>query len=270
MPPTSDTLRDSLVDSLHRYFRVELEGDASHIPDWRDRPVMFVMNHTALLGLEVYLLYSVLRKLRPDAPRPRTTVWPPFLEVPLLGAWYRAGGCIAASVDGAANALRAGESVLFLPEGPDATDIRDEVGPFHAGFLRVIQTLAGEIEVPVVPLGWCGVDEANPWWVTTNPTAVRLLMKPVMPRFDFALIPRPPLLRPSKVVFSVGAPIALTAADLETEQALRAQAARIRTVVVDLVGRASRVRAQRIADSRTERLVHGLLRMNEPRWPRRS
>src|SRR5262245_58750919 len=124
------------------------------------------MNHTAILGLEVYLLGAALDRLRPDAPLPQTTVWQRFLEMPVIGSFYRAAGCIAMTVDGATDVLRAGGSVLVLPEGPDATDIRDALGPFHSGFLRVVRALQGELDVPVVPLGWAGVDEANPWWLT--------------------------------------------------------------------------------------------------------
>ena len=104
-----------LLPALARYFRLELRGKAAEIPDWKREPCLFVMNHTALLGLEVWLLFAALRQLRPDAPRPRATVWPPFLGVPLLGPFYRAAGCMPMTVAGAADALREGESVLVLP-----------------------------------------------------------------------------------------------------------------------------------------------------------
>lgn len=258
-----------LLSALARYFRVELTGDIDRIPDWSRRPCMFVMNHTALIGLEVYLLYAALQRVHPHAPRIRTTVWPPFLRVPVLGDWYRAGGCLAMGVEPVADVLRAGDSVLILPEGPDATDVRDEVGPFHAGFLRVIQAVADDLEVPIVPLGWSGVDEANPWFVLTNALAVRLLMAPVMPSFDFALLPRLPLLRPSKVVFAAGAPICLPRQHLATEAELRAEVARMRDRVVALIARARELRARRIAESGPERLLHSVFRMHDVLWTRR-
>lgn len=264
--PTLDPSRKLLLSSLARYFRLELAGRTDAVPDWGKRPCLFVMNHTALVGLEVYLLYAGLERLRPGAPRIRTTVWPPFLDVPLLGAWYRSGGCVPASVEGAVDALRSGESVLFLPEGPDATDVRDEIGPFHAGFLRVIQ----EEPVPIVPFGWCGVDEANPWFVTTNKLLVNLLMKPAMPRFDFALVPRLPLLRPSKVVFVAGEPIELSPDQLDTEDELRAQVARVRDAVAGLVAEATRLRDQRIHEARGERVLHDAFRMHRPLWRRKA
>jgi hypothetical protein len=174
------------------------------------------------------------------------------------------------TVDGAAGALRAGESVLILPEGPDATDVRDEVGPFHAGFLRVVKRLLDEgRQVPVVPLGWAGVDEANPWWVTTHPLLVRALMKPAMPRFDFALLPRPPLLRPSKVVFVAGAPQRYGSAELADETKLRAEVTRMRERVIELVVQAKWIREARIEASRIERLLHTLTRCRRVAWDRR-
>ncbi len=263
--PNFDPSRKLLLSTLARYFRLELAGRTDAIPDWGVRPCLFVMNHTALVGLEVYLLYAALERLRPGAPRVLTTVWPPFLDVPLLGAWYRSGGCVPASVAGAVDALRNEESVLFLPEGPDATDVRDEIGPFHSGFLRVIQ----EMQVPIVPFGWCGVDEANPWWVTTNPLLVKLLMKPAMPRFDFALIPRLPLLRPSKVVMVAGEPIELSAADLDTEAKLRDRVDHVRNTVIELVDTAKRLRSRRIQETRRERVLHVAFRMRRPLWRRR-
>lgn len=269
--PSASFLRREalLLEVLARYFRLELRGATAQIPDWSRRPCLFVMNHTAIVGLEVYLLYAALRRLRPDAPHLRTTVWPPFLDVPLLGAWYRAGGCLPMSVPNVAGCLRAGQSVLVLPEGPDATDVRDEVGPFHAGFLRALREVAGELEVPVVPLGWAGVDEANPWWVTTHPLLVKLLMKPAMPRFDFALVPRPPLLRPSKVMFVAGEPQSYVRGDLEREEDLRAEVAELREYVIELVGEARELRESAIESDRFERIVHTLWNAHRVPWDRR-
>jgi 1-acyl-sn-glycerol-3-phosphate acyltransferase len=229
------------------------------------------MNHTALLGLEVYLLYAALQELRPGTPRPRTTVWPPFLDMPLLGSFYRAGGCVPMSVAGVSAVLRGGQSVLILPEGPDATDVRDELAPFHSGFLRVVKRLADEdgMQVPIVPLGWSGVDEANPWWVVTRPLVVRALMKPFMPRFDFALLPRPPLLRPSKVVFVAGEPITVAPGALGDEAGVRRTASAARRQVLALMQEATAIRDASIAASPFERVLHSLTGSRRVRWERR-
>ena len=45
-------------------------------------------------------------------------------------------------------------------------------------------------------------------------------MKPVMPSFDFAIVPRPPLLRPSKVVIVAGEPRCFQPDELATESLL--------------------------------------------------
>jgi 1-acyl-sn-glycerol-3-phosphate acyltransferase len=270
LPPSIAGVESWLLPALSRWFRLEAHGATDRIPAWDREPSIFVMNHTAVLGLEVYLLYALLRELRPEARRPATTVWPPFLTMPGLGAFYRAGGCIPMSVEGASAELRAGRSVLILPEGPDATDVRDEVGPFHAGFLRVARELAGERVVPIVPFGWAGVDEANPWWVSTHPTVVRLLMKPMMPKFDFALIPRPPLLRPSKVVFVAGEPLRFTAEELGGEPAIRAAVARTRATVIALVEEAKRLREESIEKSAAEQWIHRLTGSRRVLFERRS
>ena len=258
------------MPTLERWFRLEVGGAVDSVPAWETDPAIFVMNHTAIVGLEIYLLYAALRRLRPGAPRPRTTVWPTFLKVPLLGDFYRASGCFAMSVEAATRALREGHSLVILPEGPDATDVRHELGPFHAGFLRVVRELAAERSVPVVPFGWAGVDEANPWWVTTNPTLVRLLMKPAVPHFDFALLPRLPLLRPSKVVLTAGQPLRWSAGELADEAALRAQVQRVRDEVKSLVATSKRLREERIAASPVERALHAATGARRVAWRRLS
>jgi 1-acyl-sn-glycerol-3-phosphate acyltransferase len=247
---------------MERYFRLELAGAA--IRDWSREPCIFVMNHTAILGLEVYLFNAVLHRAHPDAPPPRTTVWPGFLKMPVLGAFYRAAGCIPMSIEGATAALRAGDSVLILPEGPDATDVREAINKFHGGFLRVVR----ECNVPVVPLGWAGVDEANPWRVVTNPVLVRLLMKPLMPKFEFALLPRPPMLRPSKVVFVAGEPLRFSRADLADEAGLAAQVARVREIVIGLAAQAAELRRDRIEHSAVERILHQVTGTDHIAWER--
>ncbi len=257
----------ALFEGLARYFRLELLG-GEHIPDWGTRPCLFVMNHTAVVGLEVYLLHAALGRLRPSAPHIRTTVWPPFLQVPGLGGWYRAGGCLPMSVELVAGCLRGGQSVLVLPEGPDATDVRDEVGPFHGGFLRALREVA-DLGVPVVPLGWAGVDEAMQWFVLEHPLAVRALMKPIMPKFDFALLPRPPLLRPSKVVLCAGPARTYDAASLGDEESLRRELAAMRRTVIDLVAAARQRRAQVLEASPLERKVHRWFGAGEVSWRRR-
>lgn len=266
--PTIEFVRRWVFPVLRRYFRLELAGAIETIPPWEREPCVFVMNHTAIVGLEVYLLGAALDRQRPDAPLPRTTVWPRFLEMPVVGPFYRAAGCVPMTVDGAAEMLRTGQSILILPQGPDATDVRHPLGKFHTGFLRVVRALQTEHDVPVVPLGWAGVDEANPWWVTTNPLLVQLLMKPLMPRFHFALLPRLPLLRPSKVVFVAGEPLRFTRDDLADEAALQRHAARVHDIVVDLVADAEARRGQRIDDSIGEKLLHRVTGTRRVHWRR--
>ncbi len=270
MANTIDGIRRWVLPAMERYFRLELAGAVESVPDWEREPCIFVMNHTAILGLEVYLLNAALRRLRPQAPPPCTTVWPTFLSMPILGAFYRASGCIPMSIDGASAALRGGQSVVILPEGPDATDVRDTIGPFHSGFLRVVRALQPTRDTAVVPFGWAGVDEANPWRVVTNPVLVRLLMKPLMPRFDFALLPKPPMLRPSKVVFVAGEPLRFTPTDLADERGIRHQVARVREIVVGLVAEAAALRRRRIEDSVAERLLHRVTRTDHVAWERRD
>ena len=110
-------------------------------------PVVFVANHRAML----------------DIPALLVGIEAPFLFVaraglarlPLIGPVLRASVCVFldrsapggadAALDAAEARLRAGESVLFFPEG---TRRAGALGPFYAGAFRLAQR-AG---VPVVPI----------------------------------------------------------------------------------------------------------------------
>lgn len=235
-----------------RYFQLEILNDEK-VPYARDGNVMFVMNHTAFFGLEVYLFGSFLHARDTELDF-RTLVWKGFAEGP-MGPWFRAMGCATASIGTGAKLLRDGKTVLILPEGVDATDVRQKFNTFHSGFLRMIK----EHPVPIIPIGFTGVDEAIPWWVTENPLLAEKFMKPVNPAFDFFMMPKLPTLRPTKVVFKVGDPIHLSADDLATEEKLKNQVSNVRGVIEGLVADAEVHRAASINRSPLNSAFHRLV-----------
>jgi len=64
--------------------------------------------------------------------------------------------------------------VLVLPEGVGATDVRNRFNAFRTGYLRILK----EEPVPIIPIGFSGVDEAIPWWVLRNRFLADTFMKP--------------------------------------------------------------------------------------------
>lgn len=254
-------LRDRLVQwrvpnaleaAFRRYFQFEVLGRENLAP-LRDQPVMLVMNHTAFFALECYLIGSAILSDYPETDI-RTLVWKGFAEGP-AGLWFRQLGCQTATISTGRRLLGEGKSVLIMPEGIGATDVRNRMNRFHTGYLRILQ----EHNVPVIPIGFHGVDESIPWIVTHQPFLERRLMHPVNPDWDFLLIPRLPIFRPTKIVFSVGKPMHLGAEEIADEAGLKKANVRIRNRVSRLMSQAEKHREQSINRSRLNRYFHRLV-----------
>lgn len=234
-----------------RYFQLEVLG-GERLDRLAEQPCLFVMNHRAIIGLEVYLFGAWLHARYPHQQL-TTLAWKGFVEGP-LGPYFRALGCRAASVQTGARELRKGHSVLILPEGVGATDPRHRFNPFHSGFLRILRRQP----VTLVPIGFYGVDEANPWWVTQQPWLVEK-MRAVDKNFDFALLPKLPMLRPVKVVFQVGEPMYYSADALASEAQIKQETNTVKHTIESLVLQAEQYRRQRIDASLLNRLFHQLV-----------
>ena len=253
-------LRDHLIklgvaDALDKigetYFQTEFLNE-DRLPDSSSGPVLLVMNHTAFFGLEVYLLGSRLFSRDPDFDY-RTLVWKGFTEG-AAGPWFRVMGCETISIERGSALLKQGRNVLVLPEGVGATDVRNRFNAFRTGYLRILK----EHPVPIVPIGFSGVDEAIPWWVSRNQFLANTFMKPVDPSFDFFLVPKMPIPRPTKVVFSVGEPIHLLAEDLGTEEGIQAQNEAVKSAVTSLADEAEAHRQASVEGSTVNRWWHRL------------
>ncbi len=252
----ADLLQARLARAFHQisryYFQLEVHG-SEHVPDSRDGSYMLAMNHTAVFGLEAYLLGTHLKSRDPRLDL-RTLVWPGFLNGP-FGAWFRAIGCAPASVDQGVELLAGGSSVLIMPEGIDATDVRNRFNPFHRGYLRILQRQP----VPLIPVGFWGVDQAIPWWVSHNQWLAERIMKSIKPDFDFVPIPKPLAPRPVKVVLCIGEPIHLEYEDLNTEDGINACNERVRSRIEALVTEAELRRKESVNANRLNCLWHRLI-----------
>jgi 1-acyl-sn-glycerol-3-phosphate acyltransferase len=242
---------DALDKFAEKYFQVEFLNEG-RLPGSKDGPVLLVMNHTAFFGLEAYLLGSRLFSRDPDFDY-RTLVWKGFSEG-AAGPWFRAMGCETISIERGSTLLKQGKNVLVLPEGVGATDVRNRFNAFRTGYLRILK----EEPVPIIPIGFSGVDEAIPWWVLRNRFLADTFMKPVDSSFDFFLVPKVPIPRPTKVVLSVGEPIHLSAEDLSSEEGIQTQNEAIKSVVTSLADEAEAHRQATIEGSTLNRWWHKL------------
>lgn len=238
------------LDHMARaWFQAEFQGE-HHLKIMDQQPVMLVMNHTAFFALEVYLLNSRLLSKNPDVDV-RTLVWKGFTEGP-ASPWFRLMGCETVAIPRGQELLKQGKPVLIMPEGVGATDVRNRLNKFHTGYLRMLK----EHPVPIIPIGFHGIDEAMPWIVTRNRLIEEKIMKLIDPSFDFVLLPKLPLARPSKVVFSIGEPIHLTASELDSEQGIQRSNTMIRNRICHLMRESERQRNRKIHGSRLNRLWH--------------
>lgn len=273
-PSTKHTIRETLVRSpapklitefAKRYFQLEVLNQ-QRLPKHKDGNVMFVMNHTAFFGLEVYLVGSMLYANDPSLEM-RTLVWEGFSEGP-LGEWFTTLGAETAKIGRGVELLMDDKSVLIMPEGVDATDVRNKLNVFHTGYLRMIQgALAEGKSIDIVPIGFSGVDESIPWWVTNNEFLVNKVMKGVDPSFDFFLLPKLPAPRPTKIVFNVGEPISLSSDDLATEEKLKARNHIILDEIESLMDEAASHRQEKINNNPVNYWYHKLIAGQISRLP---
>lgn len=245
---------------FEKYFQLEVINN-DKLPKAGEENVMYVMNHTAFFALEVYLIGMYLHAKDPSIDM-KTLVWKGFSEGP-AGLWFRTLGAETASISKGAELLKAGTSVMIMPEGVDATDVRNKFNVFHTGFLRMLR----EHPVRIVPIGFTGVDESIPWWVTENKFLAEKLMQGVNPDFNFAMFPKLPVMRPTKIVFNIGEPISFSAADLESEEQIKTARDQVRESIVGLVEEAELHRAKTIGKSRINSLFHKVVAGKISRLP---
>ncbi len=138
-----------------------------------DRPTLYCINHRSNVDVVAF------EALFPRCPRLRGLYKAEMGKLPVLGRALRLVGFVAveranrasaiASVDAAAERLRAGDSFMIAPEGTRART--DELLPFKkGGFVMAIKAQA-----PVVPVALHGTAEAMPrgrFWV--KPSVIRV------------------------------------------------------------------------------------------------
>ena len=243
----------STIDAIAKhYFQLEFLGE-QNLDILQRQNALLVMNHTAFFALECYLLGSRLLVNYPQLDL-RTMVWKGFIEGPSK-FWFQRLGCTEANVPLGKQLLSNGQSVLIMPEGIGATDVRKRFNHFHTGYLRMLE----ETGTAIIPIGFYGVDQAIPWIVLHNRFLENKLMKPISPDFDFLLLPKLPIFRPTKIVFNVGEPIRIDRNELSSKQGLSDWNQRIKGTIESLVDEAQDYRRSQINKSMVNRLYHRIV-----------
>ena len=238
----------AIVEFSKRYFQVEVNG-LDNVPLFPQNS-MLVMNHTAFFALEVYLIAAQILNRDPEQ-RLNTLVWEGFTDGP-MGPYFKSFGCKAAKISTGAELLKDNKTILIMPEGVGATDVTNRFNTFHTGFLRMVK----EHPVPIIPIGFYGCDQSIPWLVSHNKFLIDTFMKPIDPDFDFFILPKIPIFRPTKIVFNVGKPINLTKKDLSSEARIQAQTQAVQAKIERLVDSAQNYRNARIDESKLNKLYH--------------
>jgi 1-acyl-sn-glycerol-3-phosphate acyltransferase len=251
-----DLFRKSFVKSVSElskyYFQMEVLG-VENLPDSKDENCMYVMNHTAFFSLESYLISTFLINRDPNLDI-YTLVWKRFFEGP-LAKWFKEMKCETATIENGAKLLAEGKNVFTLPEGTDATDIRNELNIFHTGYLRMIKKTPKKI----IPIGFYGVDKSIPWFLTTNKHVVKKMMEPMNIGLDFYIFPKLPVFRPVKIVFNIGKPITLTPAQLKTENKIKTANEKVKNIIKNLVEISKTHRENSINSSVINKVFHKII-----------
>jgi acyltransferase-like protein len=242
----------ALDQFYRRYFQTEFLGE-DNLKMLENQNALLVMNHTAFFALECYILGSRILSDYPQSDL-KGLVWKGFTEGP-AGFWFKTMGGQTAKISTGTKLLSQGKTVLIMPEGVDATDVRKRFNTFHTGYLRMLQ----HENVPIIPIGFSGVDESIPWIVARNRFIEEKLMKPVNPDFNFVLMPKLPIFRPTKIVFNIGKPIKVPAADISSEKGLTRWNKQLKQTIEGLVYDADQHREDSITSSKINNIFHNLV-----------
>ena len=225
------------------YFRAEHMGHVKEsLEAARKEHVIFVSNHAITIEAVLinYFLYTH------HAGIVGTLVFPEAFKLPLIREFFRSAQCVPISVNRGCETLKK-RHILLFPEGMDF--INGYVNPnriprFHKGFLRIAKQFLEKRHkksITIIPVGHVGIEQTLKFWVIRNRTFLELFVKPFV-GYPFMLIPKMPILFPSKVVFNWGMPTRLTLGDLKNEQKMTLQANHFRSTLLTLRRSAHKVR----------------------------
>lgn len=238
-PLFRDRVRPAFQFLHDRYWRVETTG-IGNLP--AVGPALLVSNHSGAVPFDGAMIVTSV-----DTHHRRNVrfVYDRFVEkLSPVATFYRKVGGVPATRENAIDLLRAGEVVLFFPEGVQGVakpfGDRYQLRPFSPGFAR----LALALDVPIVPVAVVGAEEIYPL-VARAENLGKMIGAPYVPITPFfpllGLLGALPL--PTKWFIRFGKPIRLPPAEgAECGPRAQQEALRIRRTIQGMVGRLRRRR----------------------------
>ncbi|HKX12188.1 MAG TPA: 1-acyl-sn-glycerol-3-phosphate acyltransferase [bacterium] len=232
------------------YFNVEHAGHVDEVADLASREkVILISNHANTLEAAIICYYFYLKKLGIV----RSLVFKEAFRLPIVREIFKSGQCLPISVAAGKEALKR-DHILLFPEGMDFIKHyikRDYVVKFHKGFLNIAREYLLENpgkKVHIIPVGHDGIDYTIKFWIINQPFLVEKLIKPYL-HYPYFVLPKAPLIFPTKAIFNWGRPREVTLEDLKGEKSLIRLTHEFRGEIVKLRHRA---RALRKLSKKTE------------------
>jgi len=236
------------IKVLHDYYlRTEHVGHVQECLELaRKEHVIFISNHA--ITVEAVLLGYFL--LKEKAGKIGTLVYPEAFKLPLIREFFRSVQCVPISVEAGVATLKK-RHLLVFPEGMDF--IAGMVNPqrvprFHKGFLRMAKTYleeTGHDSVRIIPIGHVGIEKTFKFWVIRNEKLLDTLVRPFA-SYPFFVLPKLPLLFPSKVVMNWGLPHKIPLDDLKKDRKMSQMANHFRSNLLALKNRAQKLKGMSV------------------------
>jgi 1-acyl-sn-glycerol-3-phosphate acyltransferase len=236
-------LHQRWLKPLHDYyFKTEHVGHTEELVKIAQKEhVILISNHANTLEAALLCYYFHFRQLG----MVRTLVFKEAFRLPLIREFFKSGQCLPISVAAGKKALK-NDHILLFPEGMDFIKHyvkQDYVVKFHKGFLRIAREYlqeTGAKHVHIVPVGHDGIDHTIKFWVINNPFLVENFIKPYL-RFPFFVLPKAPILFPTKAIFNWGQPRKIGLDELKDEKSMVKLSNEFRNEMLRLKNRARRL-----------------------------
>jgi len=217
------------------YFRVEHFGFLNESLDTARREHCIVISNHALTFEAVLINYLLLIH---RAGHVGTLVYPEAFKLPFIREFLRSCQCAPISVAKGVKTLKR-RHILLFPEGMDFVKgllDPDRTADFHTGFLRMAKEYmdeSGRSSVNILPVAHNGIEQSFKFWLIRNEKFLNWLVRP-WARYPFWVIPKLPLILPSKVIFNWGTPMRVTKKDVSSDKKIQGLAKDFRREILDL------------------------------------
>jgi len=237
--PMGDSVYEShrvWIQWLHDYYlRVSHIGALPEsVKVARREHVILISNHA--LTIEALLINYIL--LLNGAGHVGTMVYREAFKLPFVREFFRSTQCVPISVENGVQTLRH-RHILLFPEGMDflsGLQSAEQTAPYHTGFLRMAlehMKKSRRRSMSILPVAHAGIEKMLSFWVVKNKLFMNRFIRPFV-KYPFWMIPKSPLIMPSKVVVNWGEPVRVTRAELGSERKLRNRADEFHDLIVGL------------------------------------